>query len=108
MKTYQLFINHEWVDSASGETVPVLNPATEEVVAMVQEGTPADAEKALQAAQAAFATWKKLPPRARAEKLYRLAAEIRANADSLAELLVREQGKLLRVARKWYVPWSAT
>lgn len=99
MKTYQLFINNEWVDSASGETAPVLNPATEEVVAMVQEGTPADAEKALQAAQAAFATWKKLPPRARAEKLYRLAAEIRANADYLAELLVQEQGKLLRVAR---------
>jgi lactaldehyde dehydrogenase / glycolaldehyde dehydrogenase len=99
IKTYDLFINNEWVKSDSGETVEVINPATEEIVAHIQQGTVADTQKALEAAEAAFKSWKKMPPRQRAELLYKLAAEIKANADYLAELLVKEQGKLLKVAK---------
>jgi lactaldehyde dehydrogenase / glycolaldehyde dehydrogenase len=99
IKTYDLFINNEWVKSDSGETAEVINPSTEEVVAYIQHGTLNDTQKALEAAEAAFKTWKKMPPRKRAELLYKLAAEIKANSDYLAELLVREQGKLLKVAK---------
>ncbi|WP_373400019.1 aldehyde dehydrogenase [Algoriphagus halophilus] len=99
IKEYQLFINGEWVTSESGETIDIINPSTEEVVAKVQNGTVDEALQALEAAEAAQKSWGKMPPRQRAELLYKLAAEIRTNADYLAELLVKEQGKLLKVAK---------
>lgn len=99
IKSYDLFINNEWLKSDSGETAEVISPSTEEVVGLIQNGTVTDTEKALQAADVAFKKWKKIPPRQRAEMLYKLAAEIKNNAEYLAELLVKEQGKLLKVAR---------
>ena len=51
---FQIFINNEFVDSISGSTFPVLNPATEEVIANVQEGKKEDIDKAVAAARAAF------------------------------------------------------
>ncbi len=99
IKSYDLFINNEWLKSDSGETAEVISPSTEEVVGLIQNGTVTDTEKALQAADVAFKKWKKIPPRQRAEMLYKLAAEIKNNAEYLTELLVKEQGKLLKVAR---------
>ncbi len=99
IKEYQLFIDGNWISSESGETIDIINPATEEVVGRVQNGTVEEAERALQAADKAQRLWRKMPARKRAELLYALANEIKANADYLAELLVKEQGKLLKVAR---------
>lgn len=99
VKEYQLFINGEWKTSTSGETIDIVSPSTEEVIATVQNGTPEEAIEALEAADKAQKEWKKLPARTRAEYLYALADEIDANADMLAELLVNEQGKLLKVAK---------
>jgi lactaldehyde dehydrogenase / glycolaldehyde dehydrogenase len=99
MKEYQLFIDGAWTKTASGEVSEVLSPSTGEVVATVQNGTPEDADRALEAADKAQKEWKKLPARTRAEHLYKLANEIKANSEYLAELLVKEQGKLLTVAR---------
>lgn len=99
IKEYQLFIGGKWVTSTSGETIDIINPTTEEIVARVQNGTVAEANQALEAAERAQKEWKKLPARARAELLYKLADEIKANSDYLAELLVKEQGKLLKVAK---------
>lgn len=99
IKDYQLFINGEWKTSTSGETIDIVSPSTEEVIARVQNGTAEEATEALLAADKAQKEWKKMPARSRADLLYKLAAEIKANADYLAELLVKEQGKLLKVAR---------
>jgi lactaldehyde dehydrogenase/glycolaldehyde dehydrogenase len=99
MKNYQMYINGSWIDAKSGATAEVLNPSTEEVIATVANGDETDAELAMSAAVAAQKQWRKLPARKRAEKLYELVAEIKANRDFLAELLVQEQGKLLKVAR---------
>ncbi|XLE34666.1 aldehyde dehydrogenase [Tamlana fucoidanivorans] len=99
MKEYQLFINGEWKTSASGETIDIISPSTEEVVARVQNGTAEEAIEALKAAEAAQKEWKKLPARDRADLLYKLADEIDANNERLAVLLTKEQGKLLKVAR---------
>jgi betaine-aldehyde dehydrogenase len=52
--SYQMFINGEWVNSSDGQTRDVLDPATGEVIASVQEGTKEDADKAVAAAKAAF------------------------------------------------------
>ncbi|BEU01844.1 aldehyde dehydrogenase [Agarivorans sp. OAG1] len=99
MKNYQMYINGSWLDAKSGARAEVLNPSTEEVIATVANGNETDAELAMSAAVAAQKQWRKLPARKRAEKLYELVAEIKANRDFLAELLVQEQGKLLKVAR---------
>ena len=98
-KTYQQFINGEWVSSTSDSTTEVLNPSTEEVVATIQNCTVDEANSALKAAETAQKSWRKLPARTRGEYLYKFANEIKANADFLAELLVKEQGKLLKVAK---------
>lgn len=99
IKDYQLFINGEWVTSKSGETIDIISPSTEEVVARVQNGTAEEAIIALKAADKAQKEWKKLPARSRADLLYKFADEIEANTEFLAELLTKEQGKLLKVAR---------
>ena len=99
IKEYKLFINGEWVKSTSGETIDIISPSTEEVVARVQNGTAEEAIQTLEAADKAQKEWKKLPARSRADLLYKLADEIDANTEELAQLLVREQGKLLKVAR---------
>lgn len=99
IKDYQLFINGEWRTSTSGETIDIVSPSTEEVVARVQNGTAEEAIEALEAADKAQKEWKKLPARERADLLYKLADEIDANNERLAQLLVKEQGKLLKVAR---------
>ncbi|NWL02804.1 aldehyde dehydrogenase [Flavobacterium collinsii] len=99
IKEYQLFINGEWRTSTSGETIDVLSPATEEVVARVQNGTAEEALETLAFADKAQKEWKKKPARERAELLYKFSNEIKANAEYLAQLIVKEQGKLLKVAR---------
>lgn len=96
---YDQFINGTWTPTASGKHCEVLSPTNGEVVGLVSDGDTADAQKALEAARDAQVAWAKVPARQRAETLTRFTAAIRANADRLAELLVREQGKLLRVAR---------
>ena len=98
IKEYRLFIDGEWRASASGETIDIISPSTERVIGKVQNGTPEEAVEALEAADRAQKQWKKLPARTRAEFLYLLADEIDKNSNRLAELLVSEQGKLLRVA----------
>ncbi|MEM0930842.1 MAG: aldehyde dehydrogenase [Bacteroidota bacterium] len=99
VQEYQLFIDGKWVTSTSEETIDIINPSDEEVIAKVQNGTAKEALKALEAADKAQKEWKKVPARSRAELLYKFAAEIKANADHLAKLLVKEQGKLLKVAQ---------
>ncbi|WNH11940.1 aldehyde dehydrogenase [Thalassobellus suaedae] len=99
IKEYQLFIDGKWITSTSGETIDIINPSTEEIVARVQNGTPEEAIEALEAADKAQKKWKKLPARERANLLYKFSNEIKANAENLAQLLVKEQGKLLKVAR---------
>ncbi len=97
-KSYDLFINGEWVKASSGKSEDILSPSTEEVVGSVQMGEEPDAQKALEAASTAFKEWKKIPARQRAELMRKFADEIRANKKRLAELLVKEQGKIISLA----------
>ena len=53
MKTLPMYINGEFVISNSGKTFEVLNPATEEVIGVITKGTVADAQAAIDAAEAA-------------------------------------------------------
>lgn len=93
----QMYIDGEFV--AGGQTTPVINPATGNVIAEVQSGTAVDADAAVLAAERAQREWRKLPAIARAGCLREIAQAIRENRDSLARVIAEEQGKVLSLAR---------
>lgn len=94
-----VFIGGAWTGSDSNETVEVRNPKDESVVGSVCKGAPGDAERAIAAARAAFPAWSAQSAIARAGLLQRFSGLIDEHADTLAELLVSEQGKPLAEAK---------
>ena len=92
MKT-DLYINGEWREGAEGVRFDVLNPATEEVLASVASAEIADADLALDAAEAAFADWAARKPRERAEVLRKAFELMTARLDHFARLITLENGK---------------
>lgn len=90
-----LHINGEWRTAADGATFPVLDPATEETIAEVANGTEADALAAVDAAQTAFGPWAETAPRVRGELLRRVFQLIIERERDFAELITRENGKAL-------------
>ena len=96
---YKNFIGGEWVDSASGETMEVLNPATGEVIAEVPRGTAADVDRAVAAAKAALPEWLEKTPKDRMELLLALANVIEEHAEELWQLESLNVGKPHWVAR---------
>jgi succinate-semialdehyde dehydrogenase/glutarate-semialdehyde dehydrogenase len=95
----QLWINGAWRDASSGRRFPVVDPASEEVLAEVADAAIDDGLAALGAAHAAQPGWAAVAPRQRAETLRAVFTAIVARAESLAELIVRENGKPLSEAR---------
>jgi len=91
--TYQQFIGGEWVDSASGETLAVENPAAGTVIAHVQASAPEDADRAVEAASRAFETWQHTTPADRSLMLLKLADAIEARADELGRVESKNVGK---------------
>jgi succinate-semialdehyde dehydrogenase/glutarate-semialdehyde dehydrogenase len=94
----QLLINGEWSEAESRKTLPVVNPATGEVIGTVAHAGHADLDRALEAAQKGFDKWRKVAAFDR-YKLMRKAAELlRQRAEAIAPLLTMEQGKPLAEA----------
>jgi 1-pyrroline dehydrogenase len=93
------YIGGEWVDSAGGETMEVLNPATGETIAEVPASNEEDASRAVAAARAALPEWLDSTPRERAEILLKLADVIEGNAEELSQLESRNVGKPIAAAR---------
>src|SRR5436309_15868861 len=88
VRTYQMYINGEWVDSKSNKTFPVYDPASEEVIAQVPDANAEDVNRAVAAAKAAFeeGPWASTTAQERGRVLFRLADKIRQNLALLAEL----------------------
>jgi betaine-aldehyde dehydrogenase len=95
VKTYQLYVNGEWIEGDSGKTFPVYDPSTEEVIAQVPAGESKDVDRAVAAAKAAFeeGAWATATPQERGRVLFRLAEKIRQQSARLAELECRNTGK---------------
>jgi 1-pyrroline dehydrogenase len=93
------FVGGEWVDSAGGETMEVLNPSTGEVIAEVARSTAEDADRAVEAAKNALPEWLESTPGERADMLFKLADLIEENAEELAALESKNVGKPLSYAR---------
>jgi aldehyde dehydrogenase (NAD+) len=95
----QLFIGGQWVDPAGDGTIDVINPSTEETIGRVPEGTPADADRAVQAARAAFDAWAQTSPYERAQVCAAIGAKLAERGDELAALIATELGMPLKLSR---------
>lgn len=106
-RKHQLFIDGEWTDSASGQTIEVVDPATEKIVANVCRANSEDIDKAVKAARRAFeGPWSKLSVSERGRLIWKLADLIEVNAEEFAELESIDNGKPISVARVADVPLS--
>src|SRR5436853_196498 len=103
---YKSFIGGEWVDSASGETMEVIAPATGETIAEVPRCGAEDVDRAVEAAQAAAPEWLGKTPKERSELLLKLADVMDEHAEELAQLESVNVGKPLMASRD-EMPFSA-
>ena len=94
-----LFIDGSWTRSASGRTLPVINPATGEEIATVAQAGTEDLDAALAAAERGFRAWRKVAPQDRAQVMRKAAELLRDRAEKTAPLLTLEQGKPLAQAK---------
>ncbi len=95
----QLLIAGEWQDATGGATFEVTNPANDEVLARIADGTPADGERALAAAAGAQKEWAATEPRVRGEILRSAFELLTERADDFARLMTLEMGKTLAEAK---------
>src|ERR671924_1136153 len=89
----KLYIGGEWRDADGGATLEVLDPATEEPLCEIADGTPDDAMAALDAAVDMQAEWAATPPNDRAGILWKAFETLTERADELALLMTLEMGK---------------
>ncbi|MCG7337832.1 CoA-acylating methylmalonate-semialdehyde dehydrogenase [Staphylococcus sp. ACRSN] len=87
------YINGEWVDSKSKETIEVYNPATKEVIAEVPLSTRAELDEVAAIAQKAFEEWSQVAVPKRARLLFNLQQILQENKQELAEIITKENGK---------------
>ncbi|MBI1874997.1 MAG: aldehyde dehydrogenase family protein [Acidobacteria bacterium] len=95
MQSSSLYIDGGFVEARSRQTIDVINPATQEVIARVPDASDADVDAAVAAARRAFDTgpWKESTAQERGRVLFRLAAIVRDHAAELAELETLNNGK---------------
>jgi 1-pyrroline dehydrogenase len=98
VKTYQQFIGGEFVDAASGETLDVINPANDQVVARVPKSSAEDVDRAANAAARAFQEWSLSTPQERSLALLKLADSIEARAEELGRIEASHSGKPVQIA----------
>lgn len=95
MEILKNYIDGAWAPSTSLETIDVVNPATQEVLAKVPYGkdTQKDVDLAVASASGAYQEWSKVPVIKRVQVLYRLKALMEENTEELAEIITKESGK---------------
>ena len=96
VEQYSMFIDGEFVSFPT--MLPVLNPATEEIISEVPAATPDHVDAAVLAAERAQPEWARLPAIQRARHLREIADAIRRHKPLLAQTISREQGKILPLA----------
>ncbi|GAP36186.1 aldehyde dehydrogenase [Piscinibacter sakaiensis] len=104
---HQLFIDGRFVDAASGETLPTLNPHDNTVIADVAMAGREDVDRAVAAAQRAFPAWRRMAAADRGRILLKLADLIEANTEELARLESLDTGHPLKDSRVLDVPRTA-
>src|ERR687883_2142156 len=93
-KTFQNYIDGEWVDSASGETFESVSPADGETLGVFPKSGREDVDRAVAAAKAAYDEWRLVPAPERGNMLYRFAQLLIDQKDELTDLMTHEMGKV--------------
>ncbi|CAN5358260.1 aldehyde dehydrogenase family protein [soil metagenome] len=99
MDSSQIYVGGKWMPSAGTELIDVVNPYTEEVIAQVPAGAEADVDSAVAAARQAFPGWSQTPVAERAAYLTRAADLLTERTDALGEVVSREMGTPLKIAK---------
>ncbi|KFF64086.1 aldehyde dehydrogenase [Pectobacterium brasiliense] len=89
----RMYINGEFVENRSGKWIDVVNPATEQVISQIPEGSADDAKRAIDAAEAAQPGWEALPAVERGVWLHKIADGIREREAELTDTIIAEGGK---------------
>lgn len=109
----QAYIDGQWIDADSGDTNPVINPATGETIAEVAKCGTAETRRAIEAAEKAQVSWRKKSAKERATILRNWFNLMMESQEDLAQILTAEQGKPLAEARGEvayganYIEWFA-
>jgi aldehyde dehydrogenase (NAD+) len=101
----QLLINGEWRDASNGAVMPVINPATEEIIAEVANATPQDVDAAVAAARAALdGPWSQLSARDRGRLVHKLGERLQEKIDEISRLETLHNGKPISESRHVEIP----
>jgi aldehyde dehydrogenase (NAD+) len=105
----KLLIGGKWVPAKSGKTFETINPANEEVLALIAEGDKADVDEAAKAARQAFedGRWPRMAPRDRTRLLLKIADLIEKHGEELAELETLDNGKTIFESKNIDIPLAA-
>ena len=104
MKALQNFVNGKFVESKSGKTTELVNPATGKVFATAPNSNEADIDAALKAAAAAFPSWRDSTPSMRQKALLKIADALEANAEKLVAIESENCGKPIAVTMSEEIP----
>lgn len=102
----KFFINGSWAAPSTGETLDVVNPATEQAIGSVPLGTAEDIERAVQAAHDSFPGWSATEPEVRADYLESIAGVIEARQHEIAALITSEVGVPITFSENVQVGWT--
>ncbi len=94
-----IYIDGQWVASSGSERIDVENPATEQIIGHVPSGTPADVDRAVAAARAAFDGWAATSPEERGKYLSRLHDALASRQEEIALTILAEMGAPLKLAQ---------
>lgn len=103
----QVFIDGKWCDAEASGHVPVVNPASEEVVAELTLGSAADVDRAVAAARRAFPGWAATPLSDRIHLLGKVHSLLLERVDVFASVLALEMGAPISYGRSAQVPLAA-
>ena len=109
----QAYVDGQWIDADSGETLPVVNPATGETIAEIAKCGTAETRRAIVAAESALVSWRQKTAKERAAVLRQWFTLMMEAQEDLAQILTAEQGKPLAEARGEiayganYIEWFA-
>lgn len=101
---YGHLIGGEWVASASGDTIPLLNPATGETLTRIQGGNAVDVGHAVAAAKQAFPKWAMSSPAERQDLLYEISRRMKARLEEYAVFETLNNGKPIRESMYFDLP----
>lgn len=100
----RFYINGEWVEPSTDDTLEVINPATEAPITSIAMGTPTDVDAAVEAAQAAFDGYSQTSIEYRVDLLNRITALLGARSEDLANLISAEMGAPKGLAKAAQAP----